>query len=55
MSLALGASEAESVALKATEAALAVLVGPDELVVGPAIQECSKTRPDLEQERQDRA
>ncbi|EAV43206.1 hypothetical protein SIAM614_20321 [Stappia aggregata IAM 12614] len=55
MSLALGASEAASIALKAEGAVIAVLVGPDELVVGPASRECGKTRPDLEQERQDRA
>ena len=30
-------------------------VGPDELDVGPGIQECHVARPDLEQKRQDRA
>ena len=55
MSLALGASEAKSIALQAEGAVIAVLVGPDEPEVGPASRERSKTQPDLEQKRQDRA
>lgn len=45
------AFEAVSYALLAAGAAIAVLVGPDDRVVGPGREECCKTQPDLKQNK----